>query len=66
MKTNSIRLNLTVPGVKFGSGSIILWEGFSYAETGKLVKIDQEKEGAKYSAVLERNPEKGTKDLRLR
>ena len=37
----------TIPTVKLG-GSIMLWGGFSAAETGRLVRIEAKMKGAKY------------------
>ena len=38
----------TLPMVKHGGGSIILWGCFSAAETGRLVRIEGKMNGAKY------------------
>uniref|UniRef100_A0AAR2K3W5 Tc1-like transposase DDE domain-containing protein n=1 Tax=Pygocentrus nattereri TaxID=42514 RepID=A0AAR2K3W5_PYGNA len=55
----------TIPTVKYGGGSIMLWGCFSSAGTGKLVKVDGKMDGAKYRAILEENLLESAKDLRL-
>ncbi|KAL0201197.1 hypothetical protein M9458_004384, partial [Cirrhinus mrigala] len=45
----------TIPTVKYGFGSIMLWGCFSSAGTGKLVRVDGKMDGAKYRAILEEN-----------
>ncbi|KAJ7345776.1 hypothetical protein JRQ81_001726 [Phrynocephalus forsythii] len=55
----------TIPTVKYGGGSIMLWGCFSSAGTGKLVRIDGKMDGAKYRAILEENLLESAKDLRL-
>ena len=46
-------LSNTIPTVKHGGGSIILWGCFSVA--GKLVKIEWTTNGAKYRQILDEN-----------
>uniref|UniRef100_A0A669EVF3 Transposase n=1 Tax=Oreochromis niloticus TaxID=8128 RepID=A0A669EVF3_ORENI len=55
----------TIPTVKYGGGSIMLWVCFSSAGTGKLVRVDGKMDGAKYRANLEENLLESAKDLRL-
>ena len=43
----------TISTVKHGGGSIMLWECFSSAGTGALVKIEGEKNGL---STIEKNP----------
>ena len=53
----------TIPTVKHGGGSIMLWGCFSSA--GQLVRVDGKMEGAKYRAILEENLLESAKGLRL-
>uniref|UniRef100_A0A8K9UU74 Tc1-like transposase DDE domain-containing protein n=1 Tax=Oncorhynchus mykiss TaxID=8022 RepID=A0A8K9UU74_ONCMY len=55
----------TIPTVKHGGGSIMVWAFFSSAGTGKMVKIDGKMDGAKYRTILEENLMESAKDLRL-
>ena len=41
--------------VKHGGGNILLWECFSAAGTGALVRIEGKMDGAKYHQILEEN-----------
>ena len=43
----------TIPTVKHGGGSIMLWGCLSPARTGKLVRIEGMMDGAKYREILE-------------
>jgi hypothetical protein len=54
-----------IPTVKYGGGSIMLWEWFSSAGTGKLVRIDGMMDGAKYREILEGNLFQSFRDSRL-
>ena len=55
----------TIPTVKHGGGSIMLWRCFSSAGTGKLVRIEGMMDDAKYREILEGNLFQSTGDLRL-
>lgn len=55
----------TIPNMKHGDGSIMLWGCFSSAGTGKLVRVDGKMDGAKYGAILDENLLESAKDLRL-
>ena len=56
----------TIPTVKHGGGSIMLWGCFSVAGTGSLVKIVGKVNGVKYREILDENLLQSTQDLRLR
>ena len=43
----------TIPMVKHGGASIILWGCFSVSGTGSLVRIDRKMNGAKYREILD-------------
>ena len=43
----------TIPAVKHGGVSIMLWGCFSAAGTGRLVKIEAKMNGAKYREILD-------------
>ena len=55
----------TIPTVKHGGGSIMLWGCFSVAGTGKLVRIEAKMNGAKYREILIENLHQSAQDLRL-
>uniref|UniRef100_A0A8C7GHX2 Transposase n=1 Tax=Oncorhynchus kisutch TaxID=8019 RepID=A0A8C7GHX2_ONCKI len=55
----------TIPTVKHGGGSVMVWACFSSAGTGKMVKINGKMDGAKYRTILEENLMESAKDLRL-
>ena len=54
----------TIPTVKHGGGSIMLWRCFSAAGTGRLIRVDGTMNGAKYRQILEENLIQTAKDLR--
>ena len=53
----------TIPMVKHGGGSIMLWGCFSAAGNGRLVRIEGKMNGAKYREILDENLLKSTQDL---
>ena len=55
----------TIPTVKRGGGSIMLWGCFSAAGTGGLVKVEGKLNGAKYRDILYGNLVQSVQDLRL-
>jgi hypothetical protein len=54
----------TIPTVKHGGGSIILWGCLSAAGTGRLVRIEAKINGAKYREILDENLLQSAQDLR--
>ncbi|KAG2470934.1 TCB1 transposase, partial [Polypterus senegalus] len=55
----------TIPTVKHGGGSIMLWECFSAAGTRRLVRIKGKMSAAMYSDILDENLLQSALDLRL-
>ncbi|MGH0186727.1 UNVERIFIED_CONTAM: hypothetical protein FKN15_022402 [Acipenser sinensis] len=55
----------TVPAVKHGGGSIMLWGCFSSAGTGTLVRVEGRMDGAKYRQILQENLLESAKTLKL-
>uniref|UniRef100_A0AAZ3PMZ7 Tc1-like transposase DDE domain-containing protein n=1 Tax=Oncorhynchus tshawytscha TaxID=74940 RepID=A0AAZ3PMZ7_ONCTS len=55
----------TIPTVKHGGGSFILWGCFSAAGTGRLVRIERKMNGAKYRVILDENLLQNAQVLRL-
>ncbi|KAK3539900.1 hypothetical protein QTP70_017709 [Hemibagrus guttatus] len=55
----------TIPTVKHGGGSIMLWECFSAAGTGRLIRIEGRMNAAMYRDILYENLLQSALDLRL-
>jgi hypothetical protein len=56
----------TIPTVKHGGGSIMLWGSFSVAWIGRLVRLEGKMNRAKYGENLDENLLQSIQDLRLR
>ena len=55
----------TIPTVKHGGGSIMMWGRFSSSGTGQLVKINGIMDGALYHNILNENLTKSAKQLKM-
>ncbi|KAG2465728.1 TC1A transposase, partial [Polypterus senegalus] len=55
----------TIPTVKHGGGSTMLWGCFSAAGTGRLVRMKEKMTAAMYRDILDENLLQSTLDLRL-
>jgi len=55
----------TIPTVKHGGGSIMLWGCFSLSGTGRLVRIEGKMNAAMYRHILDENLFQSTLDLRM-
>ena len=55
----------TIPTVKHGGGSIMLWGCFLAAGPGRLVRIEGKMDGAKYREILDESILQSAQDLRL-
>ena len=55
----------TIPTVKHGGGSIMLWGCFSAEGTGELVRVQGIMDGAQYRQILDENLFKSARDLKL-
>ena len=55
----------TIPAVKHGGSSIKLWQFYSVAGTGRLVRIEAKMNRAKYREIIDENLLQSAQDLRL-
>ncbi len=58
-------LQSTIPKVKCAGSSLMLWGCFSAAGTGRLVRVEEKLNGAKYRDILNENLFHSAQDLRL-
>ena len=57
--------SVSLPTVKHGGGSIMLWGCFSAAGTERIGRIKGKIKGAKYREILDENLLQSAQDLRL-
>uniref|UniRef100_A0AAZ3S7N4 Uncharacterized protein n=1 Tax=Oncorhynchus tshawytscha TaxID=74940 RepID=A0AAZ3S7N4_ONCTS len=55
----------SIPTVKHGGDSIMLWGCCSAAGTGRIVRNEGKMNGAKYTEILDENLPQSAQDLRL-
>ena len=58
-------LTNTIPTVKHGGGSIMLWGCFSVAGTGRLVRVEGQMNAAMFRDILDENLLQSALDFRL-
>ncbi|MCJ8729688.1 hypothetical protein PDJAM_G00109390 [Pangasius djambal] len=56
----------TIPTVKHGGGSIMLWGCFSSAGTGALVKVEEIMNSSKYQSILAQNFQASARKLEMK
>ena len=57
------QLSNTIPTLKHGGGTIMLWGGISVAGNGRLVRVEGTMNGAKCRQILKENLLQSAKDL---